>query len=127
MASIDIEDTIAAIASPPGSAVRGIVRLSGPNTIACLEHLFVAENAKPLSSVRSANAVTGSFQIPADFDGTGESPERTETSGSSNKNPNGAAETNPQTLSIPGQLLLWPTQQSYTRQPTAEFLSLIHI
>ncbi len=121
MASIDIEDTIAAIASPPGSAVRGIVRLSGPNTIACLEHLFVAENAKPLSSVRSADAVTGSFQIPADFDGTGESPERTETSGSSNKNPNGAAETNPQTLSIPGQLLLWPTQQSYTRQPTAEF------
>ncbi len=120
MASIDIEDTLAAIASPPGSAVRGIVRLSGPNTIACLEHLFVAENAKPLSSIRSADAVTGNFLIPADFDGPSKSSEPSENAGGSS-NPNGAAETHPQTLSIPGQLLLWPTQQSYTRQPTAEF------
>jgi tRNA modification GTPase len=31
-----VDDTIAAIASAPGGAMRGIVRISGPNTIACI-------------------------------------------------------------------------------------------
>ncbi|MDZ4817900.1 MAG: hypothetical protein SGJ20_02900, partial [Planctomycetota bacterium] len=32
-----LDDTIAAIASPPGSAARGIVRISGPAAIDCLK------------------------------------------------------------------------------------------
>jgi tRNA modification GTPase len=35
--SIDVDDTIAAIATAPGPAARGIVRLSGPRMMACLE------------------------------------------------------------------------------------------
>lgn len=36
-----LDDTIVAIASAPGSSARGIVRLSGPRLIPCLEHFFV--------------------------------------------------------------------------------------
>ncbi len=36
---LDIDDTIAAIASPTTPAVRGIVRLSGPNVLSILEGL----------------------------------------------------------------------------------------
>ena len=35
-----LDDTIAAIASPPGGAARGIVRISGPRAIECLAGLF---------------------------------------------------------------------------------------
>ena len=31
LADLDPEDTIAAVASPPGSGVRGLVRISGQN------------------------------------------------------------------------------------------------
>ena len=40
-----LDDTIAAIASPPGGAARGIVRISGPRAIECLEGLFRQEAA----------------------------------------------------------------------------------
>ena len=38
--TVDIEDTIAAIASANGSGLRGIVRLTGPDTIGCVQKLF---------------------------------------------------------------------------------------
>lgn len=38
--TVDIEDTIAAIASANGSGLRGIVRLTGPDTISCIQKLF---------------------------------------------------------------------------------------
>ena len=40
MVSLDVDDTIAAIASAPGSGLRGIVRVSGPRTLALVETLF---------------------------------------------------------------------------------------
>ena len=33
------DDTIAAIASAPGGALRGIIRLSGPKVVDCLQRL----------------------------------------------------------------------------------------
>jgi tRNA modification GTPase len=39
---IDLEDTIAAIATPPGPALRGIVRLSGRDAISIARHRFVS-------------------------------------------------------------------------------------
>jgi tRNA modification GTPase len=39
-----LDDTIAAIASPPGGAARGIVRISGPAAIECVTALFHPEN-----------------------------------------------------------------------------------
>ncbi len=39
-----LDDTIAAIASAPGGGPRGIVRLSGPATVACLQSLLPSGN-----------------------------------------------------------------------------------
>ena len=109
MASIDIEDTIAAIASPPGNAMRGIVRISGPNTVKVIDGLFAPTTGRLLSSIRKTDALAGVFQVPdgkfAGSDSLGESKLQNRT----------------RAISIPGNLLIWPTRQSYTRQPTAEF------
>jgi len=59
-----LDDTIAAIASPPGGAARGIVRISGPAAIPCLTHFFQPNNGQPISSGRAAYAITGILQLP---------------------------------------------------------------
>ena len=93
--SFDIEDTIAAIASAPGEGVRGIVRISGPQALQCLEPIFSSSDAQSvsLSDCQRTNAFRGSLNIGSD-------------------------------LELPGELLVWPTRKSYTRQPTAEFHTL---
>ncbi len=90
MATLDIDDTIVAIASPPGPAFRGIVRISGPGTIACISRSFRPNDGGPICAYRSATWIDGQLKLDSDTE-------------------------------LPGVLLLWPTQQSYTRQPTAEF------
>ncbi|MFK7767904.1 MAG: tRNA modification GTPase [Mariniblastus sp.] len=96
MPSIDIEDTIAAIASPPGVSQRGIVRISGPRTVEFIDRLFRSDNGDAISTTKTTDSISGTFQI-AD------------------------AQAEAGSVSVPGELLLWPTRQSYTRQPTAEF------
>ena len=44
-----LDDTIAAIASAPGGAARGIVRLSGPNVLQCLRAIFKSDALELLS------------------------------------------------------------------------------
>ncbi|MFT7629178.1 MAG: tRNA modification GTPase [Mariniblastus sp.] len=100
MAGFDTEDTIAAIASAPGPAVRGIVRVSGPAAVACLEGVFHSSNGKSLSQFGSTTAVSGTLE----FDST--IPD--------------ASNDSPAKLSVAAELLLWPTEKSYTRQPTVE-------
>jgi tRNA modification GTPase len=46
-ASLDLDDTIVAIASAPGGALRGIVRLSGPESAACVATVFHASDETP--------------------------------------------------------------------------------
>lgn len=89
----DIEDTIVAIASAPGGSVRGIVRVAGPGTVACLSKVFLAEASETTDwqNAKSTSAFSGSVGLAVDG-----------------------------SLSMPTDLLLWPTAQSYTRQPTAE-------
>ncbi|HVX12895.1 MAG TPA: tRNA modification GTPase [Pirellulales bacterium] len=87
----DADDTIAALASPPGGAARAIVRVSGPNVLACVERCFVADDRRPLGGVRRPTALPGQILIE------------------------GFA------APLPGVLYLWPSSRSYTRQPTAEF------
>jgi tRNA modification GTPase len=82
-----LDDTIAAIASAPGGAARGIVRVSGPRSIQVISQCFrAADPAIALASVRRSTAIVGEIR---DF-------------------------------KLPCDLLLWPTQRSYTRQPLAE-------
>jgi len=108
-----LEETIAAVCSPPGGAARGIVRLSGPGVIDCLKRVFRSEpdqrahgatrslpEAGPLGPAaqlplpRRATVVDGSIQL----DGHGRR--------------------------LPCELYLWPAGKSYTGQMTAEIHTL---
>ncbi|MCH2182773.1 MAG: 50S ribosome-binding GTPase [Mariniblastus sp.] len=61
MSRLSIDDTIAAIASPPGPGIRGIVRLSGPATERSVSRLVQTE--PPLSSILSARSLAGTIRI----------------------------------------------------------------
>ncbi len=85
-----LDDTIAAIASPPGGAARGIVRLSGPHLRACLEDCFRPAPFVHIPLLARPTALPGLFWLP------------------------GVA------APLPGELYLWPGKRSYTGQPVAE-------
>jgi tRNA modification GTPase len=91
----DPQDTIAAIGTAPGGAARGMIRISGPYTVACVARCFrpTDENLQ-LSAISSAQVVGGQLQL-------GE-----------------------QGASLPCELLLWPNERSYTRQPSAELQTI---
>lgn len=90
MVSLDVDDTIAAIASAPGPGLRGIVRISGPRTVDIVETLF--ENPEPHGFPNRSRPTSTNGQVTVD-----------------------------EGLKADIDLYLWPTQRSYTRQPTAEF------
>ena len=86
----DVDDTIVGIASAPGGAIRGVVRLSGPNVVACLQRCFLHATDE-LDQVPQSRVIEGKLRL------------------------------DPPLAALPGALYLWPTAQSYTRQPSAEF------
>jgi tRNA modification GTPase len=90
----NLDDTIAAIASPSGGALRGVVRLSGPNLLTCLTQCFRARNRQELPRRGPPLCIPGELRI---------------------------ARFELETMCLPGDLFLWPTAKSYTRQPAAEF------
>ncbi|WP_197443040.1 tRNA modification GTPase [Lignipirellula cremea] len=85
---MDFDDTITAIASAPGGAVRGVVRISGPQAVACLADLFQGEISP--TTLRKAGVLQGALALG---------------------DPLGDA---------PCQAFVWPTDRSYTRQPSVE-------
>ncbi len=89
-----LDDTIVAIASPPGGAARGIVRMSGPQVRTCIEAVFrMEDNAEP-PHCTTPTVVAGSIRL----DGI-------------------ASE-------LPCDLYLWPNRKSYTGGPVAEIHTL---
>lgn len=86
-----IDDTIAAIASPPGAGLRGILRVSGPTAVEVIARL--------------APAI-----VPSD----GQSRRKSTYSVKVSIQPNGVSST------VPCRALVWRTPRSYTRQPTVE-------
>lgn len=85
------DDTIAAIASAPGGAARGLLRLSGHRVECCVEAVFCADPPTKLSRVTRPTVLTGFLSLP------------------------------PAQTRLPGELYYWPGQRSYTGQPVAEF------
>ncbi len=85
-----VEDTIVAVASPVGGAVRGVIRVSGPDTVRCLGRCFRPAHTPGLHELRRATRVSGQLRLPPPID----------------------------TLAC--HLYLWPSSRSYTRQPSAE-------
>ncbi len=59
MPEINLEDTIAAIATPPGEGGIGIVRLSGPNSILIATQMFRTSNGFVLGEAKSHTAHLG--------------------------------------------------------------------
>ncbi len=91
--NFDLDDTIVAIASAPGGAMSGIIRVSGPETISMLGKCFRADapELRDLANVKTATTLSGALQLEST------------------------------SSTLPGQLYLWPNTQSYTRQISAEF------
>ena len=87
MSRLSIDDTIVAIASPPGPGLRGIVRISGPATAACISPF--AETETQLSEIVSACSLKATLQLDP-------------------------------TTRLGCDILYWPDERSYTRQPSAE-------
>ncbi len=89
---MNVDDTIAAIASPPGGALRGIVRLSGPEVVACLQRCFQCDelNGKAWDSMRAASVLAGRLTLP------------------------------PPIGDLPCDVYFWPGPRSFTRQTVAE-------
>jgi len=90
MSPYPLDDTIAAIASPPGGAARAVVRASGPDVARCVEQLFRADEPVELSAIARARVIPGSL-VWAE-----------------------------RAAPLPCDLYFWPTRRSYTGQPMAE-------
>lgn len=56
-----LHETIAAIASAPGGAARGIIRVSGPDTIACLSRCFFPDDEPSFADLRHPQVVPGNL------------------------------------------------------------------
>jgi tRNA modification GTPase len=84
------DDTICAIASAPAGAARGIVRLSGPGTIAVLERCFRCADTTSLEQVRVASVLVGTVAMDQSR------------------------------VVLDADVYLWPGGRSYTRQDAAE-------
>jgi len=70
--------------------LRGIVRLSGPNVVSCLQGCFAADDETSLEDIHHSMCLTGRFKADT------------------------------LSCDLPCDLYLWPTSRSYTRQPSAE-------
>ena len=90
----DLRDTIVAVASPPGGAARGIVRLSGPRVVDLM--------AAAVDGLGPAETLVA--RGPATHRGT--------------------LRLTRWARDLPALVYLWPTWRSYTRQPAAELHTL---
>src|SRR5262249_1650791 len=99
---LSLDDTIAAIASPPGGAGRGMVRVTGPPAIAVIGRCFQPDDpAVTASGIKSAGVISGRVYRDQAIHGP-----------------------DWEHFELPCDLYVWPTRQSYTRQPIAEIHTL---
>ncbi len=88
----DTEDTIVAVATPPGGE-RGIVRLGGPRVLECLTQIF-----RPVHPDPAVESVTRPRRLRGRV----------------------CCQLANRPYEVAAALLYWPTSRSYTRQPLAE-------
>ena len=85
-----LDDTIAAIASAPGGAARGIVRISGPHVLDCLDTVFQPNDEREILPPPHPKSVSGSLRLAG------------------------------MNAAVPCDLYVWPEKRSYTGQTVAE-------
>ena len=100
-----LDDTIVAVASPPGGAARGIVRLSGPSVVECISRIFTAGDS---------SLADGQSLAPSATDNTMAMPPHPTAVA-------GILKVTGIHSPIPADLYLWPEGRSYTGQNVAEF------
>jgi tRNA modification GTPase len=88
--TFDLDDTIAAIATAPGGALRGIIRVSGIRTLAIVKQLIRVADGHSMEAIRQPSCMRGAIGLPRLLG------------------------------DVPVTLCVWPTSSSYTRQPSAE-------
>ena len=96
---LHVNDTIVAVASAPGGAARGVVRLSGPQTL-CVRWRVASRRDGDEPSIARFRTRRGDSRTRFDI---------------------ASARANSAPMIVPGDLFLWPATRSYTRQPAAEF------
>ncbi|MEZ6120645.1 MAG: GTPase [Pirellulaceae bacterium] len=84
------DDTIVAIASPPGGAARGIIRLSGPQSLTLVETLCCESVSLQELCHDQPRSLPMRLQVTE------------------------------QLANVPASVNVWPNHRSYTRQPTVE-------
>jgi tRNA modification GTPase len=99
------DDTICAISSAAGGAVRGLVRMSGTGAAAIASKLFRADDGSPVQGARTAIATTGKLRIALRDNRASSSPSLRYDG----------------EIEAPCELFVWPTDRSYTREPVVEF------
>lgn len=107
MLNFDVEDTIVAVGSPAGGGLRGVIRLSGQNCLKIVASAFKCHGSiDPAHLGPGSNACTAQSRTPINRLATIQFGEANSTS------------------QLTGDLLVWPSKKSYTRQPSAEFHTL---
>lgn len=109
--SYDPSDTICAIATAPAGAVRGIIRVSGPDAIAVAARCFRPQNDVTLHELKTACAVSG--DVRAELGAHRNSP----SSLLAPSYPRGE-------FCVPCDAFVWPGSRSYTREPVVELHTL---
>jgi tRNA modification GTPase len=89
-----LDDTIVAIASPPGGAARGIVRLSGPEALDCAQRLLTHDGSETIVVAASPCVIRRQIVLPV------------------------------VAAPLPADVYVWPTRRSYTGQPVVELHTL---
>jgi len=90
MSQFHLDDTIGALASAPGAAGRGIVRLGGPEVVQMMAPVFVPADASCWKPARFAAAHFGELHLTS------------------------------LRMPVPVLVYAWPTRRSYTGQPIVE-------
>lgn len=87
---LQLDDTIAAAASAPGGALRSVIRLTGPGSLAAVARVFEPIDPAVWTAASRPWRHEGTLRLPVCA------------------------------LPIPAAVLVWPTSRSYTGQPAAE-------
>src|SRR5687768_2270281 len=104
-------DTICAIASAPGGAARGIIRISGTHAVAVVARCFRAHDGLKLEELTRACAVSGKVHVAICAPGAV-------------TNPPPAPPYQGGESIVPCDAFVWPTSRSYTREPVVELHTL---
>lgn len=103
----NLDDTICAIASAPGGAARGIVRISGASAVEIAGRMMRPESGPTIERLRHATALRGWIRLPRAMAPC--TPEHRQT----------PIAIDPE-LRAPCDAFVWPTSRSYTREPVVE-------